>query len=162
LGGIEKHLRRSEVRAALLLVLSPLQAAAFALVHQGLFGLDLGCSFAPQPQGHAHPSEADEFDFLRRQILTSRNVRGSRFVDTLLGGLNYQIEHHLFPSMPGPTCATPNPWSGSSACATTSPTPKPPCSAPTPRPSATSTPSAPHCAWQRLQLTSVARATVRT
>ena len=33
--------------AALLLVLSPLQAAAFALVHRGLFGLDLGCSFAP-------------------------------------------------------------------------------------------------------------------
>ena len=91
-----------DIGIAALLVLSPLQAAAFALVHQGLFGLDLGCSFAPQPQGHAHPSEADEFDFLRRQMLTSRNVRGSRFVDTLLGGLNYQIEHHLFPSMPRP------------------------------------------------------------
>jgi fatty acid desaturase len=39
-------------------------------------------------------------DFLRRQVLTSRNVRGGPFVDVLLGGLNYQIEHHLFPSMP--------------------------------------------------------------
>ena len=35
-------------------------------------------------------------------MLTSRNVRGSRFVDFLLGGLNYQIEHHLFPNMPRP------------------------------------------------------------
>jgi fatty acid desaturase len=33
-------------------------------------------------------------------VLTSRNVRGSRLVDFLLGGLNYQIEHHLFPNMP--------------------------------------------------------------
>ena len=33
-------------------------------------------------------------------MLTSRNVRGGWFVDQLLGGLNYQIEHHLFPSMP--------------------------------------------------------------
>ena len=41
-------------------------------------------------------------DFLRRQVLTSRNVRGSRLVDLALGGLNYQIEHHLFPSMPRP------------------------------------------------------------
>jgi fatty acid desaturase len=36
-------------------------------------------------------------------VLTSRNVRGSRLVDFALGGLNYQIEHHLFPSMPRPS-----------------------------------------------------------
>lgn len=30
------------------------------------------------------------------------NVRGRRWVDFALGGLNYQIEHHLFPSMPRP------------------------------------------------------------
>jgi fatty acid desaturase len=33
-------------------------------------------------------------------VLTSRNVRGGIFTDLLLGGLNYQIEHHLFPNMP--------------------------------------------------------------
>ena len=44
----------------------------------------------------------EEPDFLRRQVLTSRNVRGGRLVDFALGGLNYQIEHHLFPSMPRP------------------------------------------------------------
>ena len=39
-------------------------------------------------------------DFLRRQVLTSRNIAGGRFTSMLFGGLNYQIEHHLFPSMP--------------------------------------------------------------
>ena len=33
-------------------------------------------------------------------MVTSRNVRGGHFINVLLGGLNYQIEHHLFPSMP--------------------------------------------------------------
>src|SRR3712207_2342942 len=47
-------------------------------------------------------TEADQLDFLRRQVLTSRNVAGSRLVDFALGGLNYQVEHHLFPSMPRP------------------------------------------------------------
>ena len=32
----------------------------------------------------------------------SRNVRGGPLVDFAMGGLNYQIEHHLFPSMPRP------------------------------------------------------------
>ncbi len=45
---------------------------------------------------------AEERDYLRRQVLTARNVRGGRIVDLLLGGLNYQVEHHLFPSMPRP------------------------------------------------------------
>jgi fatty acid desaturase len=45
-------------------------------------------------------AQDDARDFLRRQVLTSRNVRGGWLIDFLLGGLNYQIEHHLFPSMP--------------------------------------------------------------
>ncbi|HWD43226.1 MAG TPA: acyl-CoA desaturase [Actinomycetota bacterium] len=87
---------------AVLLVLSPLQAVAFVVVQQGLFGLYLGCSFAPNHKGMPTLTDADELDFLRRQVLTSRNVRGSRLVDFVLGGLNYQIEHHLFPNMPRP------------------------------------------------------------
>ena len=87
---------------ALVWVLSPLQAIAFVVVQQGLFGLYLGCSFAPNHKGMPTLTEADQLDFLRRQVLTSRNVRGSRVVDWVLGGLNYQIEHHLFPNMPRP------------------------------------------------------------
>jgi len=88
--------------SVLWLVLSPAQALAFIVVHQGLLGLYLGCSFAPNHKGMPTLTEADELDFVRRQVLTSRNVRGSRLVDWLLGGLNYQIEHHLFPNMPRP------------------------------------------------------------
>ena len=88
--------------AAVLLVLTPWQAVAFIAVHQGLFGLYLGCSFAPNHKGMPVLTEADELDYLRRQVLTSRNVHGGWLVDFLLGGLNYQIEHHLFPSMPRP------------------------------------------------------------
>ena len=87
---------------ALVVVLSPLQALAFVVVQQGLFGLYLGCAFAPNHKGMPTLTQAEELDFLRRQVLTSRNVGGSWLVDWLLGGLNYQIEHHLFPNMPRP------------------------------------------------------------
>jgi fatty acid desaturase len=89
---------------ALLLVLSPLQAVCFLIVQQGLFGVYMGCSFAPNHKGMPIIMGSDEkIDYLRRQVLTSRNVRGGRFIDFALGGLNYQIEHHLFPSMPRPS-----------------------------------------------------------
>jgi fatty acid desaturase len=87
---------------ALVWVLSPAQAIVFILVHQGLFGLYLGCAFAPNHKGMPTLTQADQLDFLRRQVLTSRNVAGSWLVDLVLGGLNYQIEHHLFPNMPRP------------------------------------------------------------
>jgi fatty acid desaturase len=85
-----------------LLVLGPLRALAFIAVQQGLFGLYLGCSFAPNHKGMPILSSHDRTDFLRRQVLTSRNVTGGWLTDLALGGLNYQIEHHLFPSMPRP------------------------------------------------------------
>ncbi|MFJ2199271.1 fatty acid desaturase family protein [Streptomyces violaceusniger] len=83
-----------------LVVLSPLKALAFVVVQQALFGLYMGVSFAPNHKGMAMLGEHDRPDFLRGQVLTSRNVRGGRVIDFVLGGLNYQIEHHLFPSMP--------------------------------------------------------------
>lgn len=89
--------------AALLLVLSPVRAAVFLVVQQGLFGLYLGCAFAPNHKGMPVLEEGEEPGFLRRQVLTARNVRGGWFTDFALGGLNYQIEHHLFPSMPRPS-----------------------------------------------------------
>src|SRR6266480_2301279 len=85
-----------------LLVLSPLKAVVFVVVQQALFGLYLGCSFAPNHKGMPTLDADDQTDFLRRQVLTARNVRGNWLVDFALGGLNYQIEHHLFPSMPRP------------------------------------------------------------
>jgi fatty acid desaturase len=89
--------------ATLFLVLSPLQAVAFLGVQQGLFGLYMGCSFAPNHKGMPMIGADEKLDFLRSQVLTSRNIRGNWLTDFVLGGLNYQIEHHLFPSMPRPS-----------------------------------------------------------
>jgi fatty acid desaturase len=88
----------------LLFSMRPLQALAFVLVHQMLFGLHLGMAFAPNHKGMQMPDQTvgKDWGHLHRQVLTSRNVRGGRVTDWLLGGLNYQIEHHLFPSMPRP------------------------------------------------------------
>jgi fatty acid desaturase len=88
---------------ALFLVLSPVQAVAFIAVQQGLFGVYMGCSFAPNHKGMPVLGRAEKLDFLRSQVLTSRNIRGNWLTDFALGGLNYQIEHHLFPSMPRPS-----------------------------------------------------------
>ena len=78
------------------------KAFAFLAVTQAVFGVYMGCSFAPNHKGMPMISAGADLDFLRRQVLTSRNISGGPFVDVLLGGLNYQIEHHLFPSMPSP------------------------------------------------------------
>jgi fatty acid desaturase len=87
---------------AVFLVLSPLQAVVFIVIQQGVFGVYLGCAFAPNHKGMPVLQEGEKLDFLRRQVITSRNIRGGGFTDFALGGLNYQIEHHLFPSMPRP------------------------------------------------------------
>jgi len=85
------------------LVLPLGQALAFVAVQQGVFGLYMGVSFAPNHKGMPMENPDDNWDYLRRQVITSRNVKGSPLVDLALGGLNYQIEHHLFPSMPSPS-----------------------------------------------------------
>jgi fatty acid desaturase len=83
-------------------LLPPGVAVAFFFVQMAVFGLCLGGSFAPSHKGMPIVPREMKIDFLRRQVLMSRNVRGGLLVDVLLGGLNYQIEHHLFPSMPRP------------------------------------------------------------
>jgi fatty acid desaturase len=88
-----------------LMVMSPWQALTFIAIQQGLFGLYMGCSFAPNHKGMPVLGPEVSADFLRRQVLTSRNIRGGSVVDLVFGGLNYQIEHHLFPSMPRPSLA---------------------------------------------------------
>lgn len=103
--GLESALLLIHVAAYVALLLTALswpQAVAFAVVHQAVFGIYLGCSFAPNHKGMPVLEPDQAADPLLRQVLTSRNVRGGPFVDYALGGLNYQIEHHLFPSMPRP------------------------------------------------------------
>jgi fatty acid desaturase len=83
-------------------VMPPWHAVAFIAVHQALFGLYLGSAFAPNHKGMPMPPPGVSWGHLRQQVVTSRNVTGAPFTDWALGGLNYQIEHHLFPSMPRP------------------------------------------------------------
>ncbi len=80
--------------------LNPWQAVIFLVIHQMLFGIFLGAAFAPNHKGMPILEKGSTIDFLRRQVLTARNVNGGFFNDFWYGGLNYQVEHHLFPSMP--------------------------------------------------------------
>ena len=84
------------------LILSPLKALLFVLITQLLLGLYLGASFLTNHVGMPTLAGANKLGFVRRQVLTSRNLAGSRLVAFLFGGLDSQIEHHLFPSMPRP------------------------------------------------------------
>jgi len=77
-------------------------AFAFIGVQMGLFGVYMGAVFAPNHKGMPIVPANSRIDFLSRQVLMSRNVRGGRVIDLFMGGLNYQVEHHLFPSMPRP------------------------------------------------------------
>jgi fatty acid desaturase len=86
--------------ALLLTVMPPVKAIVFVVAQQSVFGLYLGSAFAPNHKGMDMPTGGGRSDFLRRQVLTSRDIVGGRVTAAVFGGLNYQIEHHLFPSMP--------------------------------------------------------------
>lgn len=78
------------------------KALAFLSVQLAVFGLYMGASFAPNHKGMPVISPAARLDFFSKQVRTSRNICGGWWATALMGGLNYQIEHHLFPSMPRP------------------------------------------------------------
>jgi fatty acid desaturase len=82
------------------LLLSPIRAVVFIAVTQSLFGFYLGVSFLTNHVGMPALVHDDDLGFLRRQVLTSRNLSGPTFTGFLFGGLDTQIEHHLFPNMP--------------------------------------------------------------
>jgi fatty acid desaturase len=82
------------------LILSPVRAVVCILVTQALFGFYLGVSFLTNHVGMPTLAGRDDLGFLRRQVLTSRNLSGPTINGFLFGGLDTQIEHHLFPTMP--------------------------------------------------------------
>jgi len=94
---------RFGVYAGLLFWIFPLgMAAAFLGVQLAVFGFYMGFSFAPNHMGMPIVPADAKLDFLAKQVRTSRNIRGGFWMSVLMGGLNYQVEHHLFPSMPRP------------------------------------------------------------
>jgi len=66
--------------------LSPWLAFGFITNH-------LGCEVFDYEEGK-------EFSWMELQMRTSRSLKGGRFVHWFYGGLNTQIEHHLFPKAP--------------------------------------------------------------
>ncbi|MEP6562630.1 MAG: acyl-CoA desaturase, partial [Nakamurella sp.] len=95
-------LRWASYLTLLLLVLGPVKAVAFLGLQLAVVGIYLGGTFAPNHKGMPVLPEDSRVDFLRRQVLMSRNIISNRLTTFAMGGLNYQIEHHLFPSMPRP------------------------------------------------------------
>lgn len=86
-------------------VLPPGLAVAFIGVQLAVFGVYMGASFAPNHKGMPVIAPDARLDFFTKQVRTSRNVTGGWWATWLMGGLNYQVEHHLFPSMPRPHLA---------------------------------------------------------
>ncbi|MGD8214814.1 fatty acid desaturase family protein [Aestuariimicrobium sp. Y1814] len=80
-------------------------AFAFVAVHVSVFGFYMGASFAPNHTGMPIVAEKAKLDFFTKQVVMSRNIRGGGWASALMGGLNYQIEHHLFPTMARPHLA---------------------------------------------------------
>lgn len=72
----------------------------FILLHQAVFGVFIGSGFAPNHKGMPMLRPGEKIDFLRKQIITARSVRGGPLVDFLYGGLNVQAAHHCFTNMP--------------------------------------------------------------
>ena len=70
------------------------------LLGQVLAGLYLALAIAPNHKGMPTWTAGQSMSFLERQVLSSRNVLPHPVTDFVFGGLNYQIEHHLFPTMP--------------------------------------------------------------
>lgn len=94
------------------LVLTPIflflplgMAFAFLGVMAAVFGVYMGASFAPNHKGMPVIAPDARLDFFSKQVRTSRNIRGGWWATALMGGLNYQVEHHLFPSMARPHLA---------------------------------------------------------
>ena len=91
-------------------LLPPVKGLVFIAVQQGIFGIYLGATFAPNHKGMPAIGRDERIGFAQRQVLTARNVSGGRLVTYLLGGLNYQIEHHLFPKLPMANLVKVQPW----------------------------------------------------
>ncbi len=73
-------------------------------VQFAVFGVYMGASFAPNHKGMPVIAHDAKLDFFSKQLRASRNIRGGWWATILMGGLNYQVEHHLFPAWHVRTC----------------------------------------------------------
>lgn len=76
------------------------QALSFFLVAQTSCGLFLALVFGLGHNGMSVYQADERPDFWKLQVSTTRNITSTPFVDFFCGGLQYQVDHHLFPSLP--------------------------------------------------------------
>lgn len=74
------------------------RAPAFGVAMLGLSGLYMGLAFATNHLGLPHALQRGRGTLW--QAAHTRNIRCGRIGDYLLGGLNLQIEHHVYPWLP--------------------------------------------------------------
>lgn len=89
--------------AIAMILFGPIYGGILWILFMFAFGFTMGGSFAPNHKGMPLVPRDSKIGFFERQVLTSRNIKPSWLKDNLMGGLNYQIEHHLFPSMSRPS-----------------------------------------------------------
>lgn len=112
--GAWKDLRRRRLDASMLLAhlalwfgvpsvllgVPPLTALLVYLVPVTLLGPYLAAIFWINHVGMPLIGRATSFSFVEHQVVTSRTVESPRGLGFLFGGLNLQVEHHLFPGVP--------------------------------------------------------------
>ena len=85
--------------ALLVWLLGPWPALMVVAIQKAASGLYFASVALPNHQGMPQTVGAVEPDFLRKQVLSTRNLRSGWLTDYWFGSLNLQIEHHLFPRM---------------------------------------------------------------
>lgn len=78
------------------------QIFIFILISKGMFGVYLGSIFIVNHTGMPILHGSDQTDYLFSQVITARNIKSHPLTDFVMGGLNAQIEHHLFPQLSRP------------------------------------------------------------
>eukprot|EP01024_Parvocaulis_polyphysoides_P030017 TRINITY_DN2725_c2_g1_i3.p1 TRINITY_DN2725_c2_g1~~TRINITY_DN2725_c2_g1_i3.p1 ORF type:complete len:478 (-),score=32.48 TRINITY_DN2725_c2_g1_i3:176-1588(-) len=78
--------------------LSPSKWLIYLVSSQVISGFLLSIVFVQSHNGMEVFSKRN--DFPTAQVLSTRNICSTMWNDWFTGGLNYQIEHHLFPAMP--------------------------------------------------------------
>ena len=80
--------------------MSVFSAVCYFVLAQTSCGIMLATVFGLGHNGMAVYPADERPDFWKLQVSTTRNVTSTPFVDWFCGGLQYQVDHHLFPSLP--------------------------------------------------------------
>jgi len=86
-----------------LLQLPPDERLAYALISHGFSGLlhvQICISHFTMDTYHGHAYNDASDEWFRMQLFTTMNVDSWRWMDFFHGGLQFQIEHHLYPRLP--------------------------------------------------------------